>query len=308
MKKYIKICRPDHWIKQLFILPGCLLALLLTSAHLEMNVLLSIGACLIATSFIASANYVINEWLDAEFDKFHPTKKNRPVVVGNLSSKIIIIEYIILSLIGLILAWFASYLVFLSMALLWVMGILYNLPPIRSKDIPYLDVISESLNNAIRLIIGWFAVNSIYLPPSTIILGYWMAGAFLMDIKRFSEFRAIGDEKIASRYRKSFAYYTEKKLLILAMFYAMFSVFLCGVFLIKYHIEYIFAMPFFSGLFCLYFYISYKEDSSTQNPEKLFKEKGLVSYIVFFIILLMVLTFIHIPQLQNLTNPYLIPI
>ena len=25
-----------------------------------------------------SANYVINEWLDAPYDKYHPTKKNRP--------------------------------------------------------------------------------------------------------------------------------------------------------------------------------------------------------------------------------------
>ncbi len=35
-----------------------------------------------ATCLIASANYVINEWLDAEFDQFHPTKKVRPVVGG----------------------------------------------------------------------------------------------------------------------------------------------------------------------------------------------------------------------------------
>lgn len=30
MKKYIKIARPDHWIKQLFIFPGCLFAILLS--------------------------------------------------------------------------------------------------------------------------------------------------------------------------------------------------------------------------------------------------------------------------------------
>ena len=30
------------------------------------------------TCMIASANYVINEWLDARFDKYHPTKKNAP--------------------------------------------------------------------------------------------------------------------------------------------------------------------------------------------------------------------------------------
>jgi len=33
-------------------------------------------------------------------------------------------------------------------------------PPIRTKDRVYLDVISESANNAVRLVLGWAARNS----------------------------------------------------------------------------------------------------------------------------------------------------
>ena len=77
MKKYIRIARPDHWIKQLFIFPGCLFALLLAnSENIYQDRIWKVVLGFIATCFIASANYVINEWLDAEFDKFHPTKKN----------------------------------------------------------------------------------------------------------------------------------------------------------------------------------------------------------------------------------------
>lgn len=37
MKKYIKIMRLDHWIKQLFILPGFIFALFLTGGGGALN-------------------------------------------------------------------------------------------------------------------------------------------------------------------------------------------------------------------------------------------------------------------------------
>lgn len=76
LKNYIKIARPDHWIKNAFIIPGLVLAVVLIGKPENMvSFLLKLIAGFFATCFIASANYVINEWLDAEFDKYHPTKK-----------------------------------------------------------------------------------------------------------------------------------------------------------------------------------------------------------------------------------------
>ena len=91
MKKYLKIARFDHWIKQLFILPGAWLAWVMTSADKQSLGVLISG--LLATSFAASANYVINEWLDAEFDKYHPVKKNRPCVTEGMKPKLVYTEY-----------------------------------------------------------------------------------------------------------------------------------------------------------------------------------------------------------------------
>ena len=79
MKDYIKIARVDHWIKQLFIVPGMIFAIFLVKDVNLASVIPDIILAFISTCFVASANYVINEWLDAEFDKYHPTKKNRPV-------------------------------------------------------------------------------------------------------------------------------------------------------------------------------------------------------------------------------------
>jgi len=294
IQPYLSIARFDHWIKQLFIIPGMVFALVFFKTLDISRIFLG----LIATCCIASANYIINEWLDAGFDKYHPTKKNRPVVCAGLKSQYIIAEYIIFAVIGLLIAWFISMPVFFSVSALFFMGIVYNVPPIRLKEIPYVDVLSESINNALRLLIGWFIVTSKFLPPVSIVLGYWMGGAFLMAAKRFAEYRMIGDKSTAALYRKSFKYYSEKSLLLSAFFYAMLSVFFCGIFMIKYRIELLLAIPFLCGLFCVYLNICYKPDSSAQKPEKLFREKGLLLYTLFFIILLVVLIFINLPFLQ----------
>lgn len=308
IKDYIRIARIDHWIKQLFIFPGMVFAFFLVDGVSLKSKILNIILAFIATSFIASANYVINEWLDAKFDKFHPTKKSRPVVSGNVKFAGVMIEYALFTVAGLAVAWFASKLTFFMELWLWVMGILYNVKPIRTKEIPYIDVLSESLNNAIRLLIGWFAITNDYVPPVSIVFGYWMAGAFLMATKRYSEYRMIDNKELASSYRKSFKYYTEKSLLISSLFYALLSVFFCGVFMVKYRAELILDIPLICGLFCLYFSISFKENSSAQKPEKLFREKTLIAYLAVLFIITCVLLVVDIPALNFIMNNEIIGI
>lgn len=299
MKKYIKIMRIDHWIKQLFVLPGFVSALFLGHYAFNFNLFINLLIGLFATSLIASANYVINEYLDAEFDKFHPTKSKRPLVEESVKGSVIWILWFILSVVGLSIGFFVIGKKFFFMELwLLVMGILYNVKPIRTKDISYLDVLSESINNSIRFMLGWFIVPVNIILPISIFLGYWMAGAFLMAIKRYAEYRMINNKKKASLYRKSFKYYNEKTLLVSAFFYAMCAIFFVGIFLIKYKIELILAIPFIVGLFCYYFYISFANDSAVQKPEKLYKEKGLMIYCIFLVVLFIVLINIRIEWLD----------
>ena len=79
---HLRIMRLDHSIKQLFILPGIVLAMAIAGSSLSSRLLLRIFLGLIAATLIACSNYVINEILDAPFDRLHPTKKNRPVASG----------------------------------------------------------------------------------------------------------------------------------------------------------------------------------------------------------------------------------
>lgn len=53
---------------------------------------------------IASANYVINEWLDREFDAHHPSKHHRKAVSLQLSPALVYVEYLAFAGVGLSLA------------------------------------------------------------------------------------------------------------------------------------------------------------------------------------------------------------
>lgn len=308
MKKYIKIARVDHWVKNFFVVPGIITAALLVQPQWDITMAWRFVVGIAATCLIASANYVINEWLDAEFDQFHPVKKNRPAVTEGLLKKYVVIEYMLLALLGLGLAYLVNIPFLLMEAWLLFMGILYNVKPIRTKDIPYVDVLSESINNLIRLLLGWFIVVGDVLPPSSLMLGYWMVGAFLMAVKRFAEYRMIDDKKVAGLYRKSFQHYTSTTLLCSSIFYAMSAVFFVGVFMIKYRVEYVVVIPLMIFIFVYYFYLSYKEDSVVQKPEKLYREKTLLLLVAIFSALFLVLTVCDIAILEVILDNTLIGI
>ena len=297
---YVRIARVDHWIKNLFILPGFAVAVFMLSPRpeLDVGVWTGLAVALLSTCLAASANYVINEWLDARFDRFHPTKKHRPVVVSDVKFGYVMAEYAGLAVASLALALLVNLYFAATVAWLLAMGVVYNVEPLRTKDVPFLDVLTESVNNMIRMLLGWFVVTSDRLPPSSILLGYWMGGAFLMAAKRFAEYRMIGDPTLAGSYRKSFQSYTEASLLVSTACYAMCSTFFVGIFLLKYKIELLLAVPCLIALFCKYLEIAYKEDSAAQKPEKLYRERGLMAWCAAFVAVLALSLLAKLPWLE----------
>lgn len=299
MKAYIKMARPDHWIKHILIIPGIAIAYLLTNQAPENILVILIGfasACL-----IASANYVINEWLDAETDKHHPLKKQRAAVQLKLSPWIVYTEYLLLGLSGLLLAYSINIYFFSTAFVFFIMGIIYNVKPFRSKDLFILDVLSESINNPLRFLLGWFMITSTSIPPISIIIGYWFSGAFLMGAKRLAEYRHItkvDSLKNLTLYRKSFGQYSERSLITSLFSYALISIFMFTVFFVKYRLEYILIFPFLVALFTYYIYITLEEASVTQTPEGLFKNKGLILILLLLSSTFVSCTFYDMPKLE----------
>ncbi|MBS0564004.1 MAG: UbiA prenyltransferase family protein [Proteobacteria bacterium] len=294
---YVAIARPDHWLKNIFMLPGAALAYVIDP---QAGSVLPLLAGIVATCLTASANYTINEYLDGQSDRFHPTKSSRPTAQGRIRLPLVLAQYLALAGLGLGIASRLNPMFFYASIALLVMGILYNVEPIRTKDRTYLDVLSESVNNPIRLTLGWAAVTTIVLPPVSLILSYWMGGAYLMAIKRYAEYRMIGDPERAGLYRKSFRGYSETSIFLSAFFYALTSVFFLGIFLIKYRIEFIISFPFFALLFAWYQHIALRPQSTAMNPEKLYLEPRFMAYVAFLVILVAALFFIDIPGLNYL--------
>ena len=299
---YVQIARVDHWFKNAFMLLGVLLAVFYQPGLLDWNNLTPLTLAVVATCLVASSNYTLNELLDGPGDKLHPVKRHRPVPSGRIRAAWAYVEWLGLAAVGLGLAWSINLPFFASALWLWVMGILYNVPPIRTKEWPYVDVLSESINNPIRLLLGWFALIGDRVPPLSLALSYWMIGAFFMAVKRYAEYRHIDDPVVAASYRRSFAHYTEERLLISILFYATTCALFAGIFIVRYKIELILFVPFAAGLFAYYLRLGMKPNSPTQNPEKLYKERGFVAYLVVSLAVFVLLMFTSIPPLYDLFN------
>jgi 4-hydroxybenzoate polyprenyltransferase len=299
---YLSIARPDHWFKNVFMVAGVVLAYFYSPLTFSLSTLLSLALAVITTCLVASSNYVINEILDAPTDRSHPVKRYRPIPSGKVKLPIAYAEWILLGVVGLALSTLINQAFFYSSLFLLVMGLLYNIPPIRTKDYPYVDVLSESVNNPIRLLLGWFAVTNAEFPPVSLLLSYWMIGAFFMASKRFAEYRSIADPERAAAYRSSFRYYNDERLLISMFFYtSIFSLFL-GVFIIRYKLELILIVPLVAGFITYYLHIAFKEDSATQNPERLYRETGLMIYLTICVLAFLGLMFVKIPWIYDIFN------
>lgn len=300
---HVRIARIDHWFKNVFVLPGIVAAAGIDPTHVSDGLPWRIAIGLLATCIVASSNYVINELMDMPFDRHHPTKHARPIPSGQVNIPLAYVQWIVLGVIGLWLALTISREFAATLGVLWIMGALYNIPPIRTKDVPYVDVLSEAVNNPIRLVAGWFIVTSASSPPISLLFSYWMIGCYFMALKRFAECRTIGDRERLARYRRSLAWFDERRLLVSVMFYGSAAMLFFGAFIMRYRIELILSFPLVALLMSIYLSLAFKEKSAVQYPEKLYREPALMVAVVSAVVLMVILLFWDIPAMGRIFNP-----
>lgn len=299
---YVRLARPDHWFKNAFMLLGVLLALFYQPDLWRLAELPNLALALFCTCMVASSNYVLNELLDADRDRLHPTKQHRPAVQGRIQWWPAILEWLGLGALGVGLAFHLNRVFGVVALALWLMGCVYNIPPVRTKELPYVDVLSESINNPLRLLLGWHALIVDRFPPVSLILAYWMLGAFFMATKRLAEYRHIGDKDRAAAYRSSFRHYDADRLLVSIVFYVTLAALFFGIFIVRYKLELIVAVPGLAAFVAYYFRLGLLDDSPVEAPEKLYKPRTLMLAVLGMATLFILLMLTHIPLLYDLFN------
>jgi hypothetical protein len=194
----------------------------------------------------------------------------------------------------------------LTLFALWVMGCVYNIPPVRTKDHAYVDVASEAVNNPLRMLGGWYVVTTSVVPPLSLLVSYWMIGCYFMAAKRFAEYRDFGragNGGDAVRYRRSFAHYTSERLLVSIMFYASAAMLFFGAFIVRYRLELILSFPLIALFMAMYLHLAFKPNSPVENPEKLYREPALMAVLVACVVAMTVLLFVDLPFLHDAFAP-----
>jgi len=302
-RAHIGIARPDYWFKNVFVIPGIIIALGTVTGVDASDLARRIFIGFVAICLIASSNYTLNEVLDAPFDRHHAEKRHRAVPSGRVSPAAAYVQWLLLFATGMSLALTISIPFTLSLLALWIMAVVYNVPPMRAKDQPYVDVLAEAINNPLRMLAGWFIVTSATMAPASLLLSYWMIGCYFMALKRYAELAAIGDRSRAGAYRRSFKFYTPDRLIVAIMFYASAAMLFFGAFCMRYRLELLLAFPLVALVMAMYLRVALKPNSAAQNPEHLYRERGLMMAVIGTTIAMAVLLKVDLPVLHTLLTP-----
>src|SRR5258708_28882103 len=76
-----------------------------------------------------------------------------------------------------------------------------------------------------------------------------------------------------------------------------------GAFVIRYWIELLLGFPLVALVMAIYFKLSFKHGSAVQNPEKLYREPGLMLWFVVTVVVMVTLLFVRLPWLEGIFMP-----
>jgi 4-hydroxybenzoate polyprenyltransferase len=183
-----KTMRPKQWVKNLFVLAP----VVFKKNLLQEQALLRALAAFAVFSMLAGAIYTINDLVDVEEDRTHPTKRLRPIASGEVPEGVAKGAAALLVLVSLTVA-AALDLRVAAVALLYLLkDLAYSLRPFRFKQVAYLDVMLIAAGFVLRVVAGCYAVSTPLQPvtPSFYLLGSTAFLALFLGFgKRYHELR-----------------------------------------------------------------------------------------------------------------------
>ena len=175
---FIKLARPKHYLKNVFVFVP-----LFFSEFFYLKLLENAAIAFVVFCLLSSSIYSLNDVMDCNSDKLHPKKKNRPIASGAISEIQGIIFSITLSLIAFGVALLLLPLSFVLICVFYYFNNLVYSLILKKKTIA--DVMSISFGFLIRILGGGYATG-IFLSEWLITCGFWLC-LFLGFSKRYLE-------------------------------------------------------------------------------------------------------------------------
>ena len=175
MKHYLKLIRPEQYVKNAFVFAP----LFFGGAFLNWNLFNNVVFAIIAFSLAASSIYILNDFFDINEDQAHPVKSKRPLAAGTIAVKNAFILQFFLMVSALFLASQLSFELFEIIAAYIVLNVFYSK---WLKHIAILDVNIIAVGFVLRILAG--AVVSHVEPSIWILLITYLLALFLAIAKR----------------------------------------------------------------------------------------------------------------------------
>ncbi|GIP06882.1 decaprenyl-phosphate phosphoribosyltransferase [Paenibacillus lautus] len=191
IKLLVREMRPKQWSKNLLVFAALIFSI--DRFNLDMGLYAFIGfACF---CIISSCVYILNDFVDREADKVHPTKKNRPIASGELNPYVALIFGLVIFLLVISFAVYFNNLFGIVLILYFLLNVAYSF---KLKHIVILDVMTIASGFVLRAVGGALVIH-VEMTPWFLICTMLLA-LFLGINKRRNELIVL--EKNSSHHRR----------------------------------------------------------------------------------------------------------
>jgi len=193
----IRSLRPEQWLKNGFVLAPLVFSGLLDDPNAWGRSVLAVAAFCCASSAV----YLVNDVLDREADRRHPTKCNRPIAAGEVSVGMVLVTASVLAAAAMVVAFALGSLFPAVLGSYILLVVLYSAV---LKRVVFIDVLVLSAGFVLRVVGGAVAID---VPVSRwLLLCAYLLALYLALGKRRSELALLGDD--AGTHREVLGHYT----------------------------------------------------------------------------------------------------
>lgn len=279
IKLLVREMRPKQWSKNLLVFAALIFSI--DRFNLDMGLYAFIGfACF---CIISSCVYILNDFVDREADKVHPTKKNRPIASGELNPYVALIFGLVIFLLVISFAVYFNNLFGIVLILYFLLNVAYSF---KLKHIVILDVMTIASGFVLRAVGGALVIH-VEMTPWFLICTMLLA-LFLGINKRRNELIVL--EKDSSHHRRVLNSYSIQLIdqmnsvvtTATVVSYALFT------FTSDRTIQLMWTIPLvLYGIF-RYLYLIYVENEGGSPEKLLFRDKHLLLTVIIYALITIV--------------------